>query len=497
MQPVDVTLRTAGQHLASGRAKEALGLIDEALASRPAYPPLMSLRAVALLRDGQGEAAVRQAQAALAPQPDWPDGLSNLGYVLFGLGRADEAERVLRQALAKDPAHEPSALTLGHLLARAERVDEAVALFRDALAQRPEHPALTYNLALALKQRGESEDALALFSGLFARDPNNVEAANQAAALLLASDRPAEALALLDRAVARRPRHGRSHNNRGTALRALQRPDEALEAYRQGIALQPERADGWRNLGLLAADVERLEEATAAFRRALELSPDDSISRHMLDAVEGRTTSAPPEGFVAMNFDAFAPVFDRQLVDRLHYKGPWALADLGRRLRPEGFRDALDIGCGTGLVAEAFGGNVARWTGIDLAPRMLDLAQAKGLYARLELADAAAFLAADDTAWDLVTAADLLIYLGDLRPLFAGVARRLAPGGLFLLTTERTTEAEGACRLRPTGRYAQSDAHIAETAAAAGLKVVASEAAVLRQQHGEDVAGTLFALAAA
>jgi predicted TPR repeat methyltransferase len=494
MQPVEVTLRNAGQHLAAGRSKEALSMLDEALASRPGYPPLVSLKAVALLRDGQADAAVRQAEAALAPQPDWPDGLANLGYVLFSLGRFAEAEAALRRALAKDAAHEAAALTLGHLLARAERTEEAVAVFRGGLARQPEHPALTYNLALALKQQGRTEDSLALFRKLVARDANNVEAANQAAALLLATDRPDEALVLLDQAVARHPRHGRSHNNRGTALRALHRPMEALAAYRQGIDLQPERADGWRNLGLLAADLDRLEEAGEAFRRALALTPDDAISRHMLDAVEGRTTAAPPEGFIAMNFDAFAPIFERQLVERLHYKAPWGLAELGVRLRPQGFREALDIGCGTGLVAEAFGDKVERWTGIDLAPRMVELAGAKSRYQRLEVAEAVDFLARDRTHWDLVAAADLLIYLGDIGPLFAGIAARLAPGGLFLFSTERASAAEGAFKLRPTGRYAQSDQHIAEVAAAQGFVVAAEQQTVLREQHNSEVAGTLFAL---
>jgi predicted TPR repeat methyltransferase len=70
----------------------------------------------------------------------------------------------------------------------------------------------------------------------------------------------------------------------------------------------------------------------------------------------------------------------------------------------------------------------------------------------------------------------------------------LQPNGLFLVSTERATADEGAFKLRPTGRYAQSDQHIAEVAGRCGLTIAAQEPSVLRQQHGADVPGTLFAL---
>ena len=41
----------------------------------------------------------------------------------------------------------------------------------------------------------------------------------------------------------------------------------------------------------------------------------------------------------------------------------------------------LDVGCGTGLVAEALGSNLAGQTdGLDISPEMLEVAGAKGLY---------------------------------------------------------------------------------------------------------------------
>ncbi len=493
----EALLRAAAQMLGKGEPAEALRLLDEGLAQRPGFPPFASLRGIALLHQGKGEAALRQLEAVVAQVPRWPDGRANLGYVLEALDRRSEAERVLRSLLAEHPQHETAALTLTRLLARLGRYEEAIAAAEATLQHRPQNRALRHNLAQALRDKGERAASLQVLMGLFQQDGRDTDAANRAASLLLEEGRAAEALALLDTALQQGPKHAAAHNNRGTALRNLQRSEEALAAYRQSLALDPKRAQAWRNLGLLAADLEHLSEATEALRRVIQLDPGDSVAQHMLDAVEGRTTAAPPEGFLAASFDAFAESFDDQLVERLGYSVPEALPALASRARSESsFVEALDIGCGTGLVALAFGDRVQRWTGIDLSPKMLQQAERRGLYHRLQLGEAAALIGADPTLYDLVTAADLLIYLGDIQPLFRAVSAHLKPGGLFLLSTERCQPEEGACRLRPTGRYAQSDDHVLYTAEAVDLACIVQETTILRKQHGEDVEGCLFAFQA-
>ncbi len=490
----EALLNVAVQRLGQGQPEEAQRLLEQGLSERPGFPPFASLKAIALLHQGQGERALSEIRTVVAQVPRWPDGRANLGYVLEALDRFGEAESVLRTLLTEQPRHETAALTLSRLFARLQRYDEAIAVAESTLAHRPGNRPLRHNLAQALRDKGECSRALEIFHELFSQDQRDTEAANRAAALLLDEGRAVEALEMLDAALHLGPRHAAAHNNRGTALRMLQRQEEALQAYRTSVELNPERHQAWRNLGLLAADMERLPEAVEALRRAIALEPQDSIVRHMLDAVEGRTTPAPPEGFLAASFDAFAPSFDRQLVERLGYSVPKAMPALATRVRPEGgFAEALDIGCGTGLVARAFGARASHWTGIDLSPKMLAQAELHGLYRRLLLGEAAALLTNDPTCYDLVTAADVLIYLGDIRPLFQAIASRLMAGGLFLVSIERCLPEEGSCRLRPTGRYAQSEPHLIEVAESVALACVAQEPLILRKQHGLEVEGTLFA----
>ncbi len=93
-----------------------------------------------------------------------------------------------------------------------------------------------------------------------------------------------------------------------------------------------------------------------------------------------------------------------------------------------------------------------------------------------------------------MAAADVLNYLGDLAPAFAAIRRALRPGGAAAVSLEA---GEGATELGEGLRYRHGAAHVAALAEAAGLRVAGRREAALRRERGEEVAGTLWLLAAA
>jgi predicted TPR repeat methyltransferase len=152
----------------------------------------------------------------------------------------------------------------------------------------------------------------------------------------------------------------------------------------------------------------------------------------------------------------------------------------------------LDLGCGTGLAGMALRDLAGRLEGVDLSARMLARARARGLYHSLDKADLVTTLAAGDAAYDLIVAADVLIYLGDLARVFSGAAGRLVPGGRFAFTLEKA--GTPGWHLQPCRRYAHHPATIAAWSAAAGLEIAHWEDGALRTEAGRPVPSLLYVL---
>lgn len=301
--------------------------------------------------------------------------------------------------------------------------------------------------------------------------------------------RDAEATACFERALALDPSHAQAWNNLGGARQRAGNLESAVEAYRRAMAADSALPQPYVNLGRLHGT--RGEHALAAecFQKGLERHPGDPTFEHLVAASRGRSTARAPVGYVTALFDGVAPQFEQHLVRDLEYRVPEALAALVRpkleALRAQ--RDAapparvVDLGCGTGLVGVALAGTGAEIVGVDLSPRMLEIAAGRRAYARLEhgdLADVLARIAAGSA--HAVLAADVFIYVGDLEAVFAAVARVLAPGGLFAFSVEGL-EA-GTYRLLPTGRYAQSPAYLRALAGRCGLEEVRLERTRIRRE---------------
>jgi predicted TPR repeat methyltransferase len=150
---------------------------------------------------------------------------------------------------------------------------------------------------------------------------------------------------------------------------------------------------------------------------------------------------------------------------------------------------ANDLGCGTGLFGPQLRPLARALTGIDLSPNMLKKAEQRRLYDRLICGDIAEFLETQSDAFDLVVAADVFVYIGDLARVFRGVRGALRDAGLFGFSVEATDE--GDFILRTTLRYAHSVAYLEKLARDHRFILEKVEARVIRQENEVDVNGYL------
>jgi predicted TPR repeat methyltransferase len=377
-------------------------------------------------------------------------------------------------------------------------LEGAARLYRRVLARQPGEANALNLLGVVARQRGELGRALELSAQAVAARPDSpVFLANHGSALAEAG-RLAEAEAALGAALARRPDDPVALRNLGQVRTAQGDAAGALAPLRRAVALAPGTAEPWLALAHALREAGEPGAAEAARRVvALPGAPPALVqqARFLLAALgEEVAPDRAPAAYVKDLFDAYAPRFDADLEGRLGYRTPALLAALleAGGLRPDGSRRVLDLGCGTGLSGVALKPFARRLVGLDLAPRMLAEARRRRVYDALEEADLLAWLPRHRAAFDLVAAADVLNYLGELAPALHGIAGALAPGGLAAFSIEAGEGAPFA--LGPGLRYRHDPAHVAALAAGAGFAELARQAVVLREEKGAPVAGVLFLL---
>jgi len=111
------------------------------------------------------------------------------------------------------------------------------------------------------------------------------------------------------------------------------------------------------------------------------------------------------------------------------------------RLNPHGM-EALDVGCGGGLLAEEFARLGCRVTGIDPSEPALEIARAHAAGSGLSIAYRAGVgeaLPFPDRSFEIVYCCDTLEHVADPDKVIVEIARVLAPGGVFFYDTINRT----------------------------------------------------------
>lgn len=283
-----------------------------------------------------------------------------------------------------------------------------------------------------------------------------------------------------------------AYNNLGTVLEKLNEFDYAIKNYEKSINLNPSFVPGYRNLIRLLDDLDSYTLAIKYIEKLLLIKPDDDSLRHKLSALKEEDVSIYGETYARTLHNSKAENFENHLINNLHYNAPNQLKDLLNKSSQEieNFKNAIDIGCGTGLSGDPFYKKIENFVGIDLSEEMLTIAKDKNIYNRLVHSEANSALVNEKKIYDLIISIDTFIYIGDLETIFENIKKILVTESFFIFTTEHYYGDK--FKLNKSGRYSHSYDYIKKILDSNSFKILNFEESRLRKEKGRWINGGFY-----
>ncbi|MFQ5533426.1 MAG: tetratricopeptide repeat protein [Sphingomonadales bacterium] len=519
----------------NGQPEAARDIFEHATSMAPGLPVFHAALGEILRQLGQMKAAEKSLSAALTLNPGDKVTRTNLALCFMEQGELVKAHQAFAEALDIDPTFAPALRSLALVVQMMgdrghsqDDMDRVIKTYDKAVAARPDNPEALANMALAFHGLGKFEAVIGVCERVLRLAPHHFAARNTLGSALLNLDRVDEAIAAFQKAIEGHDGIGDTHFNLATAFHRNQRYSEALAAYERAADLMAndptvhlaignlcnssanfERAaeafaraleldgavfEAHSGLGQALTRLGRTDEAKAAYARALEIDPDDAAAQFALEALGQEPVAAAPADYVSELFDKMAPGFDTELRDHLHYRTPEllreAVASVLADERPAW--TVADLGCGTGLCGPLFRGLAARMIGTDLSSGMIERAKERGVYDELRIEALEDTLAGAGQAFDLVLAADVFVYIGDLDSVFGVCAKALREGGYFAFSTEDLTG--GDFSINRAMRFAHSQDYITGLAGKHDFEVVVADKAEIRTEAEKPIVGGIYVL---
>ncbi len=413
-------------------------------------------------RDQIGKGELREAALTLnQAQRRWP-GDARI-FMLAGLmaeksGNVKAAFEAMRKAVAAAPDWGPGLLELALLAARHNQFAEAVETAEKVAALEPRNPLVLAGVVDIAHRAGHSEMAVRHLRRGLELVPGDVQLRRSLARDLGDLGRHAEALELWNGLIAQDAQDTEALLGRVLTLLATGRPGQAI------------------------ADTTAL----------LELAPGDSVYAYYNALAHGITPPHQPVELSRRLFDGMAQVYDQHTVRSLRYQLPKIVADLILARHPEKRLNVLDLGCGTGLLGVCLGRLDGFLIGVDVSEAMIAQAARHNVYDRFHHVNLLEALHATPAAqYEVITALDVFIYVGDLVEAIANVQRILRPAGELYFSCETAPEDGPNLVLQPSGRYAHKRSHMQALCQEAGFESVRIDDQTLRHEGGAPVDGYL------
>ena len=435
----------------------------------------------------EAEALYREAASN---EEDSFKALNNLGTVLEDQGRYDDAVTAYKQGVELAPDCFLLHYNLGHALHRSQRLNEAFLVYLRAVQLEPESFETHYNLGNLLSEQGRFKSAVAAYSRAL-EFHQSTELYSNLGTAYFENKQMEEAAECYSKAIELDPNAASEHFHLGRTLEALSKFDDAIVSYERSLSLNPESSVTHAHLVMLLQKLQRDHETELAFKTWQDTIPNDPVAEHMWAAYSQEAVpTRASDSYVKAVFNEFASDFDAVL-SQLNYRGPQLISSKLDELYPkkESQLAILDAGCGTGLCGPLLRPHSKNLIGVDLSIGMLEKARLRGCYDDLIECELTEYLERNSDSFDVIAAADTLIYFGEIENLCKKVAITLKPGGYFLFTVEalNSDNTSDNYTIAQHGRYAHAIEYVGLSLQRAGLDVISTDLVTIRREAAHDV----------
>ncbi|KTD49722.1 protein with TPR motifs (protein-protein interaction motif) [Legionella quinlivanii] len=436
--------------------------------------------------------ALEHYRQAVHAEPDFILAHFNLGLLLLKNNQLTPAKIQFKNVLALDPSHVEAQFYLGVLELEANRLKEAEHAFQTVLQENENHVQALTNLGVVALKQNNGQLAVDYFTRALTIDNDHIEARNNLAATFIHHDRFENALMHYDVLLQQFPDNSEYLYNSGVAQMALGHLNEAIAHFDKILETDPRHFAALNNLAAIYLRLEDKERAKKLLQQALLAKPDDKSSRHMLNALMNNQQAETSPEYAANLFNNYALYYDQHLKDYLGYSLPERIRKFLKETNTQIVERVLDLGCGTGLSGASIRSVCQELIGVDIAAKMLAQARDKGIYDQLIEDEIIHFLKKDTASYDLIIAADVLPYFGDLSELFGLISQHLLAGAYFIFNTEISFESPW--QLQVSARFSHHLDYLKQLASRSHFRWIKQEEIASRKQDGKPLLTRLVIL---
>ena len=439
------------------------------------------------------EEALISYKKAFNLRPDHPETSNNIGIIFYELKKYDEAEFYLNKSLTLNPKYAEAYYNLANTLKEKKLLAQAYERYKQSIHLKPDYLEAHNNLGILLINLNRLEDAKICFENIILLKPKNFIALNNLGVVQKDLGNMEEAEINLKKAILIKPDYFDAYNNLGVIQKQLGNFEEAKLNLKKAISLNKTFVDAYCNLAMVYNHQSKFCKAKTNYNKALKLNPKNSLAKHMLNALNRKTTKTAPITYIQDLFDDYANNFEDSLINKLNYDVPNNIVNMIKSYnKSQTIGSILDLGCGTGLVGQEIRQISKNLDGIDISQKMLNLAKKKKVYDNLIKENILTFLSKGILNYDYFISADVFIYIGDLTDVFSLIKSRNMCCGHLVFSTEHY-DGEGYF-LEQSGRYSHSKKYIETLCNKFKFDLVNFKSHVLRKSKNKKINGGLYFL---